>query len=242
LKNEYEAINSKLTSELNSLQNKLSSTVAMHNDVQRQLSDERTERHRREERFVLDKDQITREHESDIRKEKENAERRIMEENEKNNMEIRAIKQEHAEIRKRMEERLKELQHNYSLLETKYRNRESRQEDVEEINRLRTEMIEKDELVTKTREEMLYFKREMLNREESYNQKFNAKPNVGVMQVLKSKDVPPASGKPASNKPTHVLNPRGGASMGLDLGMNMGATNTPMQMSSSSKSINMKRL
>jgi len=51
-------------------------------------------------------------------------------------------------------------------------------------------MVEKDHLVQKTKEEMMYFKREMLNREESYNQKFNARPNVGVMQVLKSKDPP----------------------------------------------------
>jgi hypothetical protein len=34
-------------------------------------------------------------------------------------------------------------------------------------------MIAKDELVKQTKEEMMYFKREMLNREESYNQKFN---------------------------------------------------------------------
>ena len=31
---------------------------------------------------------------------------------------------------------------------------------------------------------MAYFKRELINREENFNSKFNAKPNVGVMNVL----------------------------------------------------------
>ena len=44
-------------------------------------------------------------------------------------------------------------------------------------------MVAKDELVARTKEEMLYFKREMLNREDNYNQKFNRNPVVGVMQV-----------------------------------------------------------
>jgi hypothetical protein len=48
--------------------------------------------------------------------------------------------------------------------------------------------VEKDELVAKTKDEMMYFKREMLNREDNYNSKFNAKPVVGVMQVIKNKD------------------------------------------------------
>ena len=40
---------------------------------------------------------------------------------------------------------------------------------------------------------MQYFKREMLNREENYNEKFNSRPNIGVMEVVKGKD--PSAGK-----------------------------------------------
>jgi hypothetical protein len=85
---------------------------------------------------------------------------------------------------------MRQLQRVLSELEIRYRNRESRPEDVERIRELEAEMIDKDHLVQKTKEEMMYFKREMLNREDSYNQKFNRTPNVGVMQVLKSKDPP----------------------------------------------------
>ena len=68
-------------------------------------------------------------------------------------------------------------------MQMRWQNRESRPEDLARIAQLEREMVEKDELVARTREEMLYFKREMLNREENYNQKFNRQPNVGVMQV-----------------------------------------------------------
>ena len=66
--------------------------------------------------------------------------------------------------------------------------RESRPEDIERIQSLEREMVEKDALVQKTREEMSYFKRELLNREENFNKKFNTNPNVGVMSVIKPKD------------------------------------------------------
>ena len=39
--------------------------------------------------------------------------------------------------------------------------------------------------LVKAREEMIYFKRELLNREENFNKRFGASPNVGVMQVVK---------------------------------------------------------
>lgn len=38
-------------------------------------------------------------------------------------------------------------------------------------------------MAARAREEMAFFKRELLNREENYNKKFNANPVVGVMQV-----------------------------------------------------------
>ena len=66
-------------------------------------------------------------------------------------------------------------------------NRESRPDDLDRIRHLEEQLLEQEELLRKTREEMLYFKREMLNREENYNQKFNRMPNVGVMQVIKPK-------------------------------------------------------
>ena len=70
----------------------------------------------------------------------------------------------------------------------KYLNRESRPEDIARIQQLEQEMVDKDHLVKKTKDEMMYFKREMLNREENYNVKFGGvQPNVGVMNVLPTK-------------------------------------------------------
>jgi hypothetical protein len=130
--------------------------------------------------------------------------------------------------------RLKELQTQYQILETRYKNRESRPEDLARIAQLEREMVEKDELVAKTKEEMIYFKRELLNREENFNQKFGRSPNVGVMQVIKQKEAPEPKGtfggKPSS-KPTYTVAPGGGAlptagGLGITNGM-LGSVSNP---------------
>ena len=106
------------------------------------------------------------------------------------------------------------------------------------INYLENEVAEKEELVVKTREEMMYFKREMLNREENFNQKFGRSPVVGVMQVVKTKDPGPVGtssdvgmkapkqsvggfGGSKSSKPTYSVGASGGA-MGMGMGMTGG--------------------
>lgn len=48
---------------------------------------------------------------------------------------------------------------------------------------LEATLAEKDSIVAKTLEETAFLKRELLNREENYNKKFNANPVVGVMQA-----------------------------------------------------------
>ena len=70
-------------------------------------------------------------------------------------------------------------------LHERYAARESRPEDLQRIAVLEREMVDKDALVKKTKEEMVYFKRELINREENFNQKFGSNPNVGVMSVIK---------------------------------------------------------
>lgn len=64
-----------------------------------------------------------------------------------------------------------------------YDNRPSREEDVRRIRKLEADAIESRNVAARAREEMAFFKRELLNREENYNKKFNANPVVGVMQV-----------------------------------------------------------
>lgn len=55
------------------------------------------------------------------------------------------------------------------------------------IRALENEAIESRNAAIRAREEMAFFKRELLNREENYNKKFNANPVVGVMQVGSSR-------------------------------------------------------
>jgi hypothetical protein len=73
-------------------------------------------------------------------------------------------------------------------MQSKWDNRESRSEDIEMIRKLHTDVTERNRLIERITEELNVVRRELLNREEVYNQKFNRSPNVGVMQVLKPKD------------------------------------------------------
>ena len=93
-------------------------------------------------------------------------------------------------------------------LQERWLARESRPEDVEKIQSLEQELVEKDALVKKTKEEMVYFKRELLNREENFNRKFNTNPNVGVMSVIKPKG---AKGDPKKRRGSGLPPPPGAA-------------------------------
>ena len=132
----------------------------------------------------IDKDQLLRESETAVRQEKEASQRALLSEKERHDAELRLLKGEFREDRDKFDEALAAAHEEYRQLEEKYENRESRPEDVLRIAQLEKECEEKDELVKTTRDEMAYFKRELINREENFNSKFNAKPNVGVMNVL----------------------------------------------------------
>ncbi len=90
----------------------------------------------------------------------------------------------------------------YLLLEEKWALRESREEDITRISVLESELKEREDSLDKARDEMMYFKREMLHREETYNEKFGRSPVVGVMNVLKNKDL--ASSSSSSSQSLHM--------------------------------------
>jgi hypothetical protein len=210
LQNEFNQSSLLLQTELQTFKDRCINCEQQITSIQLMLNDERQERHRREEQFILDRDQLSREHELKIRQEKLSAEREMIKAMERHDFEVKGMKNEQLEQKQIFDERLREAVKEYKILDEKYRNRESRPEDIMRIQQLEQEMILKDELVAKSKEELMYFKREMLNREENYNQKFNRQPNVGVMQVIKPKDADPSLvGKP---KPTQmrVINTQGG--------------------------------
>uniref|UniRef100_A0A7S1G7I8 Protein FAM184A/B N-terminal domain-containing protein n=1 Tax=Bicosoecida sp. CB-2014 TaxID=1486930 RepID=A0A7S1G7I8_9STRA len=101
--------------------------------------------------------------------------------------ETKALQQQFANAQAMHEEQKKVLNARLAELEERFRNRESRPEDIQRIKKLAQLCAEKDALVKKTMEEMKYFKMELMNREENFNSKFSRTPNVGVMAVVKTK-------------------------------------------------------
>jgi uncharacterized phage infection (PIP) family protein YhgE len=134
------------------------------------------------------------------------------------------------DLRERHEHQCQELRNAISELEgsvlqwkEKFHMRPSREEDVELILSLQNDNAEKEALVKKTLEEMAYFKRELLNREELYNKKFNVSPVVGVMQVVKAPDrAGKTTGSGKGGRPPRAKHTRSMSLQGTSSGVSVG--------------------
>lgn len=104
---------------------------------------------------------------------------------EENLAETKLLSDQFEETRRLMADKVVLLKQTIAEWEDRYARRESRAEDVTRIADLERLVAERDALVRQTLDEMAYFKRELLNREEMYNKTFARTPNVGVMNVLK---------------------------------------------------------
>ncbi|XP_009643527.1 protein FAM184A isoform X1 [Egretta garzetta] len=69
-------------------------------------------------------------------------------------------------------------------MEEKYKNRESRPEDLQLISELKDLIAERDQLIKKLIDDKKFYQLELVNRETNYNKMFNASPNVGVINPL----------------------------------------------------------
>jgi hypothetical protein len=185
---EHKTVLEGLHHELGTTKQSLIDSRAERTKLEGGLFEEKKARERDAEQNGQRLEMIGREHDSAIRREREAQERSAMEAAETMAIEVKMLKDDFQEERDELEEQKREILADLQALEEKYLNRDARPEDLARIAELETEMVDKDALVAKTREEMLYFKREMLNREDNYNSKFSAAPNVGVMQVIKPKD------------------------------------------------------
>uniref|UniRef100_A0A8C5JQU6 Family with sequence similarity 184 member A n=1 Tax=Junco hyemalis TaxID=40217 RepID=A0A8C5JQU6_JUNHY len=76
------------------------------------------------------------------------------------------------------------LQISLEEMEEKYKNRESRPEDLQLISELKDLIAERDQLIKKLIEDKKFYQLELVNRESNYNKMFNASPNVGVINPL----------------------------------------------------------
>uniref|UniRef100_A0A3Q1IZS0 Protein FAM184A/B N-terminal domain-containing protein n=1 Tax=Anabas testudineus TaxID=64144 RepID=A0A3Q1IZS0_ANATE len=68
--------------------------------------------------------------------------------------------------------------------EEKFRNRESRPEDLQMIAELKDMVSEREALVKKLVDDKKFYQLELVNRETNFNKVFNASPNVGVINPL----------------------------------------------------------
>ncbi|RXN01509.1 Protein FAM184A [Acipenser ruthenus] len=68
--------------------------------------------------------------------------------------------------------------------EEKFRNRESRTEDLRFIAELKDMVTERESLVKKLIDDKKFYQLELVNRETNFNKVFNASPNVGVINPL----------------------------------------------------------
>jgi hypothetical protein len=227
LQEERDQAISELNAKIKSLDQSLTGSKEEVRSLNQQMDAEKQERAMREAQMQSERDQLQRDCQTEIRREKERSQRALIEAGERAASEIKAIQQQFGAEKMQLEDALRRLEQNMAALMAKYNSRESRQEDLDMIEALRREMIEKDQLVAQTREEMLYFKREMLNREENYNKKFNSTPNVGVMNVIKTKEEKTAPGgkkPPAQFRPLNP--PPGSGAMGLGAGGGVGGIAT----------------
>ena len=62
--------------------------------------------------------------------------------------------------------------------------RPSRPEDLDMIRDLDEQIQQKDTFIKKQEEDMKFYKLELINREQSYNQMFGTAPNIGTIQQL----------------------------------------------------------
>ncbi|XP_028390865.1 protein FAM184A-like [Dendronephthya gigantea] len=71
--------------------------------------------------------------------------------------------------------------------EARFRNRPSRDEDVEVLQSLKTALTERDLELKKMLDEKRYYQLELLNRETNFNKVFKSAPNIGVINPLQHK-------------------------------------------------------
>ena len=87
-----------------------------------------------------------------------------------------------------MEQKYSALSAQFSQLQDLFERRPSRPEDLDMIKDQGDQIVQKDAFIKKQEEDMKFYKLELINREQSYNQMFGTAPSIGgVGQVVQSK-------------------------------------------------------
>lgn len=83
-----------------------------------------------------------------------------------------------------LKDKISALQILLEATEEKFRNRESRPEDLQIIAELKDMVSERESLVKKLVDDKKFYQLELVNRETNFNKVFNTSPNVGVINPL----------------------------------------------------------
>ena len=83
-----------------------------------------------------------------------------------------------------MSEKYAHLNERFIELQELYEQRPSRPEDIEMIRDLDEQIVQKDAFIKKQEEDMKFYKLELINREQSYNQMFGTAPMLGGAQPM----------------------------------------------------------
>ncbi|PVD39428.1 hypothetical protein C0Q70_02058 [Pomacea canaliculata] len=87
-----------------------------------------------------------------------------------------------------LKDKISELQILLLEAEERYRQRDSRPEDLELIHQLRLEVQERELRVAQLIEEKRFYQLELVNRETNFNKVFSSSPNVGLLNPLQLKN------------------------------------------------------
>jgi len=122
------------------------------------------------------------------------------------------LKEQFDRARQLQDMQIEMLQKRLDELQELYDSRPSREEDVQRISLLETDLAEKLAIVKKLTDEMQFYKLELVNREQNYNKVFGAAPTVGVMNPVTQKKTSSSSDPP---KMRLVQQPGAAMQMGL---------------------------
>ena len=79
-----------------------------------------------------------------------------------------------------MNDKYNQLNERFMELQELYEQRPSRPEDLDMLKDLEEQIVRKDEFIKKQEDDMKFYKLELINREQSYNQMFGTAPMVGM--------------------------------------------------------------
>ncbi len=136
---------------------------------------------------------------------------------------MQEMQSEFAQASDLMDQKYKQLSERFVELQELYEGRPSRPEDLELIKQLQEEIIQKDNLLKKAAEDMKFYKLELINREQSYNQMFGTNPNVGVINPI-------GKAPPMAKQPSMAIGGVGkSAAMGIGgIGISGGGAGAPV--------------